>query len=38
MDSLDRILEKPYDKKNMIDVLEGKVFGIGTESFVVRLS
>ena len=35
MDSLDRILEKPYDKKNMIDVLEGKVFGIGTESFVV---
>jgi L-rhamnose isomerase len=34
-DSLDRILEKSYDKENMRDVLEGKVFGIGTESFVV---
>ncbi|NLC45054.1 MAG: L-rhamnose isomerase [Clostridiales bacterium] len=34
-ESLDRILETPYDKKNMRDVIEGKVFGIGTESFVV---
>jgi L-rhamnose isomerase len=34
-DSLDRILAQPFDKKNMIDVLEGKVFGIGTECFVV---
>lgn len=33
-DSLDQIMAQPYDKKNMIDVLEGKVFGIGTESFV----
>ena len=35
IDSLDRILETPYDKNNMRDVFEGKVFGIGTESFVV---
>ena len=35
IDSLDRILDTPYDKENMRDVLEGKVFGIGTESFVV---
>lgn len=34
-DALDEILATPYDKKNMIDVLEGKVFGIGTECFVV---
>lgn len=34
-DSLDRILEAPYDSRHMIDVLEGKVFGIGTECFVV---
>jgi len=35
MDSLDRILDTTYDKKLIIDVLEGKLFGIGTESFVV---
>ena len=35
IDSLDRILDTPYDKENMRDVLGGKVFGIGTESFVV---
>ena len=34
-DSLDRIFETAYDKKNMVDVLEGKLFGIGTESFTV---
>lgn len=34
-DSLNQILAEPYDKKNMRDVLEGKVFGIGTECFVV---
>ncbi len=33
--SLDQILQIPYDRNNMCDVLEGKVFGIGTESFVV---
>ncbi|MEG2088209.1 MAG: L-rhamnose isomerase, partial [Angelakisella sp.] len=34
-DSLDQIMAAPYDRKNMCDVLEGKVFGIGTECFVV---
>lgn len=34
-DSLDQILNVKYDAKNMKDVLEGKLFGIGTESFVV---
>lgn len=34
-DSLDQIFEKKYSKENMTDVLEGKLFGIGTESFVV---
>lgn len=32
-DSLNRILEKKYDKKIMADVLEGKLFSIGVESF-----
>ena len=34
-DSLDRILEKKYDKNNLRDVLEGKLFSIGVESFTV---
>lgn len=34
-DSLDQILVAKYDTKNMKDVMEGKLFGIGTESFVV---
>ena len=37
-DSLNRIFEKKYtaeEKKLTADVLEGKLFGIGTESFVV---
>ncbi len=35
MDSLDRMLETKYDKNNMRDTLEGKLFGIGIESFTV---
>lgn len=34
-ESLDRILEKPYPRDTLCDVVEGKVFGIGSESFVV---
>lgn len=34
-ESLDEIMEIKYDKNNTYDVLEGKLFGIGTESFVV---
>ncbi|MCL2751462.1 MAG: L-rhamnose isomerase [Firmicutes bacterium] len=34
-DSLAQIFEKPFDRKNTVDVLEGKLFGIGTECFVV---
>lgn len=34
-DSLDKILEKKYDKNCMADVLEGKLFSIGAESFTV---
>ena len=34
-DSLDQIFEPAFDKKNVIDVLEGKLFGIGTECFTV---
>lgn len=34
-ESLDRIFEKQLDRSLMRDVLEGKVFGIGTESFTV---
>ncbi len=34
-DSLDEILATPYDRTLMCDVLEGKVFGIGTECFTV---
>ncbi len=38
MDSLDKIMAKPYsdeDRKYVGDVLEGKLFGIGIESFTV---
>ena len=34
-DSLDQILDKKYDKNKVVDTLEGKLFGIGTECFVV---
>ena len=34
-ESLDRIFEKQLDRSLMRDVLEGKVFGAGTESFTV---
>lgn len=33
IESLDRILEKEYDKKYLVDVLEGKLFSIGAECF-----
>jgi len=34
-ESLDEIFEKRYDKRRIKDSLESKLFGIGTESFVV---
>ena len=34
-DSLDQIFETQYDRSHMADVLEGKLFGIGLESFTV---
>jgi L-rhamnose isomerase len=34
-DSLDRIFSKPYDKKYLLDSVESKLFGIGSESYVV---
>lgn len=34
-ESLDRIYEKKYDRSHTIDVMEGKLFGIGTECFTV---
>lgn len=34
-DSLDQMLETKYDRKNMRDVLEGKLFAIGVETFTV---
>lgn len=34
-DSLDAIYSKTHSRKNMKDALEGKLFGIGSESFVV---
>lgn len=34
-DSLDEILAKKYDRKNMTDVLECKLFSIGVESYTV---
>lgn len=33
--SLDEILDKPYDPAEMKDAVEAKLFGIGSESFVV---
>ncbi len=34
-ESLDEIFKQKYDKMNMIDAVESKLFGIGSESFVV---
>jgi len=34
-ESLDRILQKKHDPRFMKDALEGKLFGIGSESYVV---
>ncbi|MDR2505883.1 MAG: L-rhamnose isomerase [Oscillospiraceae bacterium] len=34
-DSLDEIYEAKYDDAHTLDTVEGKVFGVGTESFVV---
>jgi L-rhamnose isomerase len=34
-DSLDAIFEAKYDDAHTLDTVEGKVFGVGTESFVV---
>ncbi|MHA1899226.1 MAG: L-rhamnose isomerase [Promethearchaeota archaeon] len=34
-DSLDKIYSKKYDKKYLLDAVEGKLFGIGTEAFTV---
>lgn len=34
-DSLDQIFAVKYDKKNIADSIEGKVFGIGVESYTV---
>lgn len=34
-DSLDQIFSVKYDKKNIADAVEGKVFGIGVESYTV---
>ena len=33
-DALDAALDKPYDKKHLLDSVECKLFGIGSESFV----
>lgn len=34
-EALDEILSVPYDRKNIADSVEGKVFGIGVESYTV---
>lgn len=34
-DSLDRIFKTEYDKKYLLDAVESKLFGIGSESYVV---
>jgi L-rhamnose isomerase len=34
-ESLDRVFEKPFDPRFMKDTVEGKLFGIGSESYVV---
>lgn len=33
-DSLDEIFEQKFDKNHLVDAVESKLFGIGTESFV----
>ncbi len=33
VESLDAILEKPFPKQQLMDTVEGKLFGIGSESF-----
>ncbi|RPI63497.1 MAG: L-rhamnose isomerase [Planctomycetaceae bacterium] len=33
--SLDEIFATPYDKSRLLDAVEGKLFGIGSESYVV---
>lgn len=35
MESLDEMLEDKYDKKYLLDAVESKLFGIGSESYVV---
>ena len=35
IDSLDKIFSKKYSERYMLDSLEGKLFGIGSEAFVV---
>jgi L-rhamnose isomerase len=35
IESLDAVFAKAYDKKHLVDAVEGKLFGIGSESFVV---
>ncbi len=34
-DSLDRILAEPIDRQHNLDAVEGKLFGLGSESYVV---
>jgi len=34
-ESLDRVFEKRFDSRHMKDAVEGKLFGIGSESYVV---
>lgn len=34
-DALDEILDRKYDKRHLLDAIEGKLFGIGSESYVV---
>ncbi|HOJ10942.1 MAG TPA: L-rhamnose isomerase [Clostridiales bacterium] len=34
-DSLDEIFQQNYDKKHLLDAVESKLFGIGSESYVV---
>jgi len=33
--SLDEMLAKPMDRKHLLDAIEGKLFGLGSESYVV---
>lgn len=34
-DSLDEVLKEKFDKKHMLDAVESKLFGLGSESYVV---